>query len=330
MDGLLVRLATIVWNNQCIIVGYAGYIDVLLARLLATLARRPLVLVAFISLYDTIVVDRQQVSAGSWKASLLKTIDRMAFSAADLVLVDTQEHVRYFVDLFGLLAAKYQRSFVGEDDELFRPGRNGFQAQVDSEEGASTGDSGRQRTFRVLFFGTYVPLHGIEYIIEAADILRALESVEFTLIGNGQMYPEIRDQVESLHLERVRLLNQWVCSRDLVSYIEASDVCLGIFGATEKAGRVIPYKVYDALAMGRPVITRDSPAIRELLVHEETALLCDAGSGPSLAESLVRLHEDPRFSVELSQRGRTRFLERGSPRAIGKELLRSLQDRYGG
>ena len=63
---------------------------------------------------------------------------------------------------------------------------------------------------------------------------------------------------------------------ELRSHTLAADVCLGVFGRSEKAGRVVPNKVFDALACGRPVVTAASDGAREWLRDGETALL-DAG-----------------------------------------------------
>ena len=316
----------LVWRFLCfrdhrfVVIGYAGYFDVILARALNSLRlrrqRRPLVLVAFISLYDTAVVDRQHLPARSWKAALLKKIDRTAFMAADLVLVDTEEHRDYFASLFDLPVAKFERSFVGEDDEVFHPEAAFFERESKGK-------------LQILFFGTYVPLHGVEFIIEAADILRDESDLEFTLIGDGQQYPEMRALAESRELKRVRFVGNWVGTGDLVEYINSCDICLGIFGTTEKAARVIPYKVFDALAVGKPVVTRDSPAARELLDHEESALLCRPGDGGALAEAVRRLRDDDRLRGQLGTRGRERFLERGAPAAIGRQLLTTLESHRG-
>jgi len=59
---------------------------------------------------------------------------------------------------------------------------------------------------------------------------------------------------------------------------------LGIFGTGAKAARVIPNKVFQALACARPVVTADTPAARELLTHEIDALLVPPGDGSALAE----------------------------------------------
>jgi glycosyltransferase involved in cell wall biosynthesis len=295
-------------DHDCVIVGYAGYVDVLLARVLRR--RRLLVLVAFISLYDTLVLDRDQVKAQSLKGRSLKLVDRLAFKAADVVLVDTEEQRRHFASLFDLPVEKFHRSFVGEDDDDFRP--------MDGE----AGDSG---TFRVLFFGTYVPLHGIDVIVDAAALLAAEADICFTVIGNGQLYPALRRRADERQLSNLEFVDHWVGTADLMRHIENADVSLGIFGTTPKAARVIPCKVFDALAMKKPVVTRDSPAIREMLTHGETALLCEPGSGADLARSLLRLRDDPALRSAIGEAGYTRYRQNGSPEAVGSALLKMLE-----
>ena len=297
-------------EHQCVIVGYAGYFDILLARLLNWRQRRLLVLVAFISLYDTIVVDRQQVPARSWRARLLKKIDRLAFSSADVVLVDTQEHIVHYAGLFRLPPEKFHRSFVGGDDELFCPGE---------------AKGNRGIGWRVLFFGTYVPLHGIETILDAAQELRSDPEVEFVLIGNGQLYPRIRREAACRGLDNICFIDTWAKTAELVEHIRRADVCLGIFGTTAKASRVIPYKVFDTLAVQKPLITRDSPAIREMLQDGESVVLCPAGDGGELARAIAHLKNHPERAAQLAVRGYVRFRERGSPGAIGRILLQKLE-----
>ena len=288
------RYAQLLWkyfnadDHDCVLVGYAGFIDVLFARLANLGRRRFVILVAFISLYDTVVVDRKRVRVGSIRAWMLRTIDRMAFKAADLVLVDTYENKRYFAGLTGVDCDKFVRSFVGEDDEEFAL-RN-FQ-HISNDE------------FNVLFFGTYVPLHGVDVIVDAAIRLRNDDTIKFTVIGNGQMYPEVRQKASENSLDNVLFIDEWIETSELVEHIARTDICLGIFGTTQKAARVIPYKVFDAMAMKRPVITRDSPAICELLQDGESVILTQPGSADSLAKAILMLHSDPDVARRIGENG---------------------------
>jgi glycosyltransferase involved in cell wall biosynthesis len=298
-------------EHQWIIVGYPGYIDVLVARTLNWRRRRRIALVAFISLYDTAVLDRAQVSTSSWKGTLLKALDRISFAAADVVLVDTNAHGQHFSDLFGLPRHKFVRSFVGEDDDEFRP------CDLSAPEPALPG-------FDVLFFGTYVPLHGIDVIVDAAHLLSQEKDINITVIGTGQLFPQIRQDAERREVNNIVFIDRWMGTDELIAHIESAHACLGIFGSTPKAGRVIPYKVFDALAMHKPVITRDSPAVRELLVHDESALLC-APEGQSLASALLRLRDEPDLASRLADNGYQCYRQHGSPEAVGRTLVNSLE-----
>ena len=300
--------------HPVVVVGYPGYVDVWLARLLNWRRRRLVVLVAFISLYDTTVGDRGTVRAGSFKAGLLRRIDRWAFLKADVVLVDTAAHAAHYAELLQVPAAKFMRSYVGQDEAHFRP---------------AAGRAPKEK-LDVLFFGTYVPLHGIDTILAAADLLRDEGDIVLTLVGNGQLYADMRRRAEEKALDNVRFVDQWMDADALEARIGAADICLGIFGTTAKAARVIPYKVFGALAMRKPLVTRDSPAVRELLCDGRDALLCSPGSAPELADALRRLRDDPALAARLAAAGHRRYLECGTPRAIGAELLGRLEARLVG
>jgi glycosyltransferase involved in cell wall biosynthesis len=294
--------------HDWVLIGYPGYIDVLLARLLIR-RRRKIVLISFISLFDTAIGDRRAASEGSWSARLLRWLDAAAFRCADVVLVDTDEHGDHYAQLFGIDRDRFVRSFVGEDDEQFRP----LQAPIRKDG----------EPLQVLFFGTYVPLHGIDTIVDAAAELQH-EEIDFTLIGSGDQLDSL--QVRSQQLGgRVRFVKQWQSTTQLCEHIGRADICLGVFGTTPKAARVIPYKVFDALAVGRPVVTRDSPAIREMLRDGESALLCPAGDGKALAEAIRRLHADPRLTERIAAAGHQAFLAHGTPAAIGQRLLQQVE-----
>ena len=106
----------------------------------------------------------------------------------------------------------------------------------------------------------------------------------------------------------------------------AADVCLGVFGTSDKAARVVPNKVYDALAAGRPLVTADSPAARELLGDGRDALLVPAGDGGALAAALRRLG-DVGERARLGAAALALYRRRCTPEAVAAALLAALEAR---
>ena len=164
-----------------VIVAFPGHTVVWLARLLFG---RPIVFDAFVSLYDSNVFDRKKYAARSLRARLDWLRDYASARLADVVLLDTTAHIDYFVETFGLPREKFLRVPVGADEQIFHP------HDVPARE------------FIVHFHGTFIPLHGIPYIIEAARLL-ADEPPRFRIVGSGQESGRVRGEAatRSLNIE---------------------------------------------------------------------------------------------------------------------------------
>ena len=172
----------------------------------------------------------------------------------------------------------------------------------------------------MLFIGTYIPLHGADTIVRAAHLLeRAGEAVEVVLVGGGQTYAGVRTLASRLGVTNVRFEPRIPIDR-LAGEIARSDVCLGIFGDSPKAGRVIPNKVFDALAMGRPVVTRDSAAAREALTHGHTAWLVPPADPEGLAAAIAGLKADDEARARIARQGHQLFRSRFSIDALSATL----------
>ena len=121
---------------------------------------------------------------GLWAGACL-TVDRQACLRADRVLVDTHAVGRRFVEDLKVPAERLVRVLQGQDDRVFRPGPG----PAGSAGSSDASGSGR---IEVLFAGTYVPLQGVDTILEAAARLQADpiqgQRIGFTLVGHGQMF----------------------------------------------------------------------------------------------------------------------------------------------
>ena len=123
-------------------------------------------------------------------------------------------------------------------------------------------------------------------------------------LGGGQLSAEIKSLASSLELNNVTFVD-WVDYDGLLEEYLRSDLCLGIFSQTEKCGRAIPNKVFDALAAERAVITGDTGATRELLSDRQDALLCRVGDPMFLRGGIaaggLRLHQNKLRSLVIGE-----------------------------
>jgi len=122
----------------------------------------------------------------------------------------------------------------------------------------------------------------------------------------------------------------WVEYEELAAEYDRAGCALGIFGTTDKTARVIPNKVFQALACGTPVVTADTPAARELLVDGESALLVPAGDPAALAATLRRLAGDPALAEHLSGGGLLTYQQRASEEVLAPRWRAVVERAVGG
>ena len=293
---------------DAIVVGYPGHFVVPFARALSAYRRATLVFDPLVSLWDTFAGDRGLVETRGWKAAGIRAVDRVAFALPRLVLADTRAHAAFYEEA---LAVPRRRLAVVPVGAMPEP----------QATGASRGLTGGEPLV-VLQYGKWSPLHGAEIVIEAAALLRD-EPFRFELAGEGQSSGALRADIARLGLTNVRWLGPQTPAA-LRARVLAADVCLGVFGRSAKAGRVIPNKVYDALACGRPVVTADSPGARELLRDDDDALLVPAGDAQALAGALRRL-ADGALRARLGAAGLALYCGRLTPASVAARLLEALE-----
>jgi glycosyltransferase involved in cell wall biosynthesis len=160
--------------------------------------------------------------------------------------------------------------------------------------------------------------------LQAARLLNG-EDIEFWLIGDNHEASGRTDLLSHCNGPRVKLM-PWMLPYQLRDKIGEADVCLGIFGTSDKAKRVIPGKAFLALAMGKPLITGDSPAARELFEDGKNAILCEMGSAGALADAICRLRKDAVLRRRIGEEGRQLFQKQCRPAVLGLRLARRIRE----
>ena len=267
----------------------------------------PLIFDPLISGWDKAVYERRKFLKTDRRALKLLKREQFMFSRADLLLADTTPHARFFIETLEGSPDTVHVVPVGAEEVLFpqQPHSNARQTEV-------------------LFYGSFINLQGPEVIAEAAALVPELQ---WTMVGNGPLLDTCRHLGRDLDNLR---FEEWLAYEALAARIGEAAILLGIFGSSPKAGRVIPNKVYQTLACGRPVITRWSDAYPEELMDNPNCgiTFVPPGDPQALAEAVQKLAKPGvSFSNHCSQ-ARDTYERHFSEKLVKRALLAALSSRH--
>jgi len=295
-----------------ILVPYPGWNSIFIAKAVSKLTGKKLLFDAFISIFNTEVEDVKKTNRHSVRAWLCWLMDKVSCKLADIVLLDTNEHIRYFTSVFSLDRSRFLRAFVG----------------VDIKCHAKVGPLRQKGNWPVLFFyGSFSPLQGIPYIIKSVRALKNRNiNFNLVLVGGGGESQLVNRMIDELDLrDRIKWYPAMPYSK-LLECIGNADICLGIFGGTKKAKMVIPNKVFDYAAMNKIFITGDSKAMRELFQEGVDYIGCPFADEAALAER-IRYSIANLSMLKEKMNPRRRILLLATPEKIGLQLMWDLQSR---
>jgi len=149
--------------------------------------------------------------------------------------------------------------------------------------------------------GTVTRLHdskGNSYLVDAARaVLDQRPKTRFYLFGEGPLRPELEAQARALNLGDRFVFGGF--TRDVARTVSAFDI--EVFPSLWEG---TPLTVFEALAMGKPIVATDADGLVDVLTHERDALIVPKRNAPALAGAIVRLLDQPDLRAELSVRAR--------------------------
>jgi len=264
----------------------------------------PLVFDPLISAYDKQVFERGKFAETNARAARLLAQEQRQFARADLVLADTACHAEFFARTLGVSEEKIRVVFVGADETMFRP------ALPQNKEGP----------LDVLFYGSFIPLHGAETIVEAARVYKG-PPVRWCLLGDGPTRAACAAAAAGLANVTFEAPIPYA---QLPARIHRADLLLGVFGTTQKAGRVIPNKVFQALASGRPVITRESNAYPPAAAASSAFAFVPPGNPDALASAVAAWASPPKGIAERNSDARRLYDAEFSSAVVRRQLADAL------
>ena len=275
----LPALLKVIDRQQTDILHLHGYGATTFGRLAGAMRRLPVILHEHANLTDT-----------PW---FQKLADRALAPATDIALAVSRSTADFVIDARQLPARKVRIVYLGVPlDEFSRPRTPEEIAAARRELGIAPGDAA---------IGTVTRLHdskGNSYLIDAAAlVLKERPNARFYLVGEGPLLPELQTQAAALGLGDRFVFHGF--ARDVAAVVSAFDV-----SAFPSLWEGTPLTVFEALAMGKPILATDADGLVDVLTDEKDALIVPKRDAGALARGIVRLIDDPALRARLGAQAR--------------------------
>lgn len=279
--------------------------------ILRMITRKPIIYDAHISIWQSYCEERQKCRPDSFLGKLLFKIDALNCRLADKILIDTKTHADYFSETFNISREKFLPVYISCEETLFHPLKPPHRANPSSQT-------------TVFWVGSGIPLQGLEVIIDAMKLVSELP-IHLRIAGSSPILDTIYQRAISENVSNITFLGR-IPREQVVTEIAKSDICLGgHYSLIPKAGNVIAGKLFEMIAMRKPVIAGDNIAVRELFTHKKDLYLCEMGSAAALAEAISVLHNSPSLRKQLADSSYNLYSKKLRPEQLVIPLVNTIR-----
>ena len=264
-----------------------------------------------ISAWDKKVLEQKKWNASERRAKKLLALERKLMGMPDMVCWDTSCHVDFCEEYLKVPRERLRVLLTGTDENVFRP-----QPDDDKNLDPTAG------SFKVLYHGAYLPLHGTETIVEAARMTQGT-GIEWDFLGWGAY--KASTEAKASGITNIKFLDK-VPYQDVPKIICDHDIVLGVFGSTAKAARVIGNKVYECMACRRPTINEFCTGYPQSAKSCKAIKFIPPSDAAALVEAVKQYRADWANRESYFKEARRFFEENLSMEVIRKQFAGILDD----
>lgn len=278
-----------------IIVGYPSALVVPLAR---AISKKPVIFDAAWTLYEGIVLARARFKRNFLGRWFVWALDRIGYEFADLVLLDTDEQLKFYASLMQVPHKKLRRLYTGCDEKAFH---------------ADSSIVKRER-FTAVFRGKYNLEAGLPHVLAAGRLLEQ-DGIDLFIYSPG--FNPKKQEVPA----NVSIVNEFFSLDELRKRMLECHVSIGQMDRNERLHHTIPHKAFESLSMKVPYIAARARAMEELITDEKSCLMVEPGNPEALRQAIRRLRDDAGLRARIAEEGYRVYQEKASWDTLSRELI---------
>lgn len=181
--------------------------------------------------------------------------------------------------------------------------------------------------FVISYVGGFGPHRGIHTAISAMPgILHQVPTARLLLVGSGPNEAALKELAGRESVEQAVEFTGRQPFELVPSYISASDVCLVPHIASGHTNTTIPHKIFQCMAMGKPVVVSTAKPLERIVKETGAGLVYSSGDAEALAEAVIRIYRDNELATKLGEAGKKAVRQRYNWKAEGEALTNLYQD----
>ncbi len=182
-----------------------------------------------------------------------------------------------------------------------------------------------ENNFIISYIGGFGPHRGIDVAIRSMPkVLKEIPEAKLLLVGgmNSEYEMYLKKLCRNLKVENSVEFTGWVDFSLVSSYIAASDVCLVPHYASGHTNTTIPHKLFQYMAMRKPVVVSDCKPLKRIVEECKCGLVFPSENHEKMAEAVIKLYKDVDYARMMGENGRRAVEKKYNWKNEAKKLIK--------
>jgi glycosyltransferase involved in cell wall biosynthesis len=179
--------------------------------------------------------------------------------------------------------------------------------------------------FIVSYIGTHGLSHALDKVLETTRLMKESKEIVFLLVGEGAEKEKLKSIAKANNLSNVVFVDQ-INKNELPGYYALSDIVLVTLRKLPLFQHVIPSKLFEIMAMKRPIIISVDGEARKIVESAKSGLFCEPGNPEALKSRIKELYEDKEKRDCLGENGYKYVMKNFNRNTLADNYLEILKN----